>query len=140
MFVLTKSRCKQWIILRQKFSCCTVSTDIYIGHISLIHFRSWRTDLPKGACVLVATSVEHPDTPLIGGVRGVTLASRYLIEPCGSGKSRVTHICRLDLRFVPTFNLLLTLMNFYGNNCCMILYCTVDLCSDKLPNIFLLFC
>ena len=61
--------------------------------------RSWRTDLPpRGACVLVATSVEHEGAPLLGGVRAVTLASRYLIEPCGAGKSRLTHIARVDLR------------------------------------------
>lgn len=48
--------------------------------------------------MLVSTSVEHVDAPLIGGIRGVVLASRYLIEPCGSGKSRLTHICRIDLR------------------------------------------
>ncbi|XP_077864300.1 rho GTPase-activating protein 7-like [Saccoglossus kowalevskii] len=60
--------------------------------------RSWRADLPRGACVLVSTSVEHPDASLIGGIRGTILASRFLIEPCGAGKSRLTHICRLDTR------------------------------------------
>ena len=62
--------------------------------------RHWRADLPKGACVLVSTSVEHHNGPLLGGVRGVVLASRYLIEPCGSGKSRLTHISRVDVRLV----------------------------------------
>ncbi|XP_064637812.1 uncharacterized protein LOC135494012 isoform X2 [Lineus longissimus] len=60
--------------------------------------RAWKTGLPKGSCVLVATSIEHPEAPVLGGVRGVVLASRYLIEPCGSGKSRVTHIVRTDAR------------------------------------------
>ncbi|KAM4699430.1 stAR-related lipid transfer protein 13 isoform 2-T2 [Discoglossus pictus] len=60
--------------------------------------RTWRTDLPKGMCSLVAISVEHEEAPLIGGVRAVVLDSRYLIEPCGSGKSRLTHICRVDLK------------------------------------------
>ncbi|KAL0275758.1 UNVERIFIED_CONTAM: hypothetical protein PYX00_003520 [Menopon gallinae] len=61
--------------------------------------RSWRTDLPKGACVIVETSVEHPDAPvLLGGVRGVVLASRYLIEPCGSGRSRIVHLSRVDTK------------------------------------------
>ncbi|KAK6620869.1 hypothetical protein RUM43_011167 [Polyplax serrata] len=61
--------------------------------------RSWKTDLPKGACVIVETSVEHPDaTVLLGGVRGVVLASRYLIEPCGSGKSRIVHLSRVDTK------------------------------------------
>lgn len=45
--------------------------------------------------------MEHPDAPLlVGGVRGIVLASRYLIQPCGSGKSRVTHISRVDMRLV----------------------------------------
>ncbi|XP_070553254.1 rho GTPase-activating protein 7-like isoform X2 [Ptychodera flava] len=60
--------------------------------------RKWKTDLPRGACVLVSTSVEHPDAALIGGIRGTVLASRYLIEPCGAGKSRLTYICRIDSR------------------------------------------
>nr|CAD7394720.1 unnamed protein product [Timema cristinae] len=60
---------------------------------------SWRTDLPKGACVIVETSVEHPDGPvMLGGVRGIVLASRYLIEPCGSGKSRIMHLSRVDTK------------------------------------------
>ncbi|XP_060065888.1 uncharacterized protein LOC132546194 [Ylistrum balloti] len=60
--------------------------------------RSWRTDLPKGACCLVSFSVEHPKAELLGGVRSVELASHFLMEPCGTGKSRITHITRVDLR------------------------------------------
>lgn len=61
--------------------------------------RSWRNDLPKGACVIVETSVEHPDAPvMLGGTRGIVLASRYLIEPCGSGKSRIMHLSRVDTK------------------------------------------
>ncbi|XP_033211263.1 rho GTPase-activating protein 7 isoform X2 [Belonocnema kinseyi] len=61
--------------------------------------RSWRNDLPKDACVIVETSVEHPDAPImIGGTRGIVLASRYLIEPCGSGKSRIMHLSRVDTK------------------------------------------
>ncbi|XP_033101300.1 rho GTPase-activating protein 7-like isoform X2 [Anneissia japonica] len=60
--------------------------------------RSWRMDLPKGACVLVSTSVDHPDAPLIGGIRGTVLASRFLIDPCGSGKSKITYMCRVDTK------------------------------------------
>ncbi|XP_076876331.1 stAR-related lipid transfer protein 13 isoform X3 [Brachyhypopomus gauderio] len=59
--------------------------------------RTWRTDLPKGVCVLVSVSIEHEDCVSVGGVRGVVLESHYLLEPCGSGKSRLTHICRVDL-------------------------------------------
>lgn len=60
--------------------------------------RTWRTDLPKGMCTLVSLSVEHEEAPLLGGVRAVVMDSQYLIEPCGSGKSRLTHVCRVDLR------------------------------------------
>ncbi|XP_032647829.1 stAR-related lipid transfer protein 13 isoform X2 [Chelonoidis abingdonii] len=60
--------------------------------------RTWRTDLPKGMCTLVAVSVEHEEAPLIGGVRAIVMDSQYLIEPCGSGKSRLTHVCRIDLK------------------------------------------
>ncbi|XP_067890965.1 rho GTPase-activating protein 7 isoform X2 [Heterodontus francisci] len=60
--------------------------------------RTWRTNLPKGSCALVATSVEHNGTPVVGGVRANALTSRYLIEPCGSGKSKLTYLCRVDTR------------------------------------------
>ncbi|XP_054442518.1 stAR-related lipid transfer protein 13 isoform X2 [Pteronotus mesoamericanus] len=60
--------------------------------------RTWRTDLPKGMCALVSLSVEHEEAQLMGGVRAVVMDSQYLIEPCGSGKSRLTHVCRADLK------------------------------------------
>lgn len=64
-----------------------------------VPIRYWRTDLARGSCVVAETSVEHADAPvLVGGVRGIVLASRYLIQPCGSGKSRITHISRVDMR------------------------------------------
>jgi len=62
-------------------------------------FSSWQTDLPRGACVIVETSIDHAKAkPLFGAVRGVVLASRYLIEPCGSGRSRVMHLARVDVK------------------------------------------
>ncbi|XP_078254267.1 rho GTPase-activating protein 7 isoform X1 [Rhinoraja longicauda] len=60
--------------------------------------RTWKTNLPKGSCALVATSVEHSGTPVVGGVRANALTARYLIEPCGSGKSKLTYLCRIDTR------------------------------------------
>lgn len=61
--------------------------------------RSWRTDLPRGACVIVETSVAHPNAGLLmGGVRGVVLASRYLIEPTSNGRSKVMHLARVDTK------------------------------------------
>uniref|UniRef100_M4A6C4 Rho GTPase-activating protein 7 n=1 Tax=Xiphophorus maculatus TaxID=8083 RepID=M4A6C4_XIPMA len=61
--------------------------------------RTWITDLPKGACALVSTSVDHEGVPVVG-VRANVLTSRYYIEPCGTNKSRLTHISRTDLRLV----------------------------------------
>ncbi|XP_053772825.1 stAR-related lipid transfer protein 13 isoform X3 [Desmodus rotundus] len=60
--------------------------------------RTWRTDLPRGMCALVSLSVEHEEAQLMGGVRAVVMDSQYLMEPCGSGKSRLTHVCRADLK------------------------------------------
>ncbi|CAN0471617.1 unnamed protein product [Rangifer tarandus platyrhynchus] len=59
--------------------------------------RTWRTNLPKGACALLLTSVDHDRAPVVG-VRVNVLLARYLIEPCGSGKSKLTYMCRADLR------------------------------------------
>ncbi|CAH1153716.1 unnamed protein product [Phaedon cochleariae] len=59
--------------------------------------RTWRTDLPKDTCIIVETSVEYSDAlPVPNTSRAVILASRYLIEPCGSGKSRLIHFSRID--------------------------------------------
>ncbi|XP_019744938.1 rho GTPase-activating protein 7 isoform X1 [Hippocampus comes] len=59
--------------------------------------RTWVTDLPKGACALVSTSVDHGAAPMVG-VRANVLLSRYFIEPCGANKSRLTNISRIDCR------------------------------------------
>ncbi|XP_071614196.1 stAR-related lipid transfer protein 8 isoform X2 [Heliangelus exortis] len=61
--------------------------------------RRWCTDLPRGACLLISISVEH-DKLLVegGGVKAIILMSQYLIEPSAMGRSKVTHICRADLR------------------------------------------
>ena len=60
--------------------------------------RYWRTDLVKGACAMISTSVDHPDITEIHGVRAVELISHFLMEPCGSGKTRITHLTRTDTR------------------------------------------
>lgn len=63
--------------------------------------RTWRSDLPKDSCTIVETSVEYPGTIQVpGSTRGIVLASRYLIEPCGSGKSRLIHFSRVDTMLV----------------------------------------
>lgn len=73
----------------------------FLSKIRLFFFfflRTWRTNFPKGACVLLATSVDHDRAP-VAGVRVNVLLSRYLIEPCGTGKSKLTYMCRIDLRY-----------------------------------------
>ncbi|KAM4707280.1 rho GTPase-activating protein 7 isoform 2-T2 [Discoglossus pictus] len=59
--------------------------------------RHWRSNLQRGACVLSLTSVDHDHAPLLG-VRVNVLQSRYLIEPSSTGKSKLTFLCRADMR------------------------------------------
>ncbi|KAJ7356191.1 Dynein light chain Tctex-type [Desmophyllum pertusum] len=59
--------------------------------------RSW-TDLDRGVSALVSTSINHPRAPPSNGVPSIVLASRYLVEPLENGKSRLTHISRVDQR------------------------------------------
>ncbi|XP_032223242.2 rho GTPase-activating protein 7 isoform X3 [Nematostella vectensis] len=58
--------------------------------------RARRTNLAHGACALVCTSISHPSAPMTPGVQATLLAQRYLIEPLEAGRSRLTHITRLD--------------------------------------------
>ncbi|XP_061301567.1 stAR-related lipid transfer protein 8 isoform X2 [Pezoporus flaviventris] len=67
-------------------------------HRDCMVLRRWCTDLPRGACLLISISVEHDKLPVEGGVKAIVLTSQYLIEPSAMGRSRVTHICRADLR------------------------------------------
>ncbi|XP_073456862.1 stAR-related lipid transfer protein 8 [Aquarana catesbeiana] len=60
--------------------------------------RKWRTDLPRGGCVLVSTSVDHATGQPEEGVQAMIVSSQYLMEPCGMGRTRLTYICRADLR------------------------------------------
>ncbi|XP_060769178.1 stAR-related lipid transfer protein 8 isoform X2 [Neoarius graeffei] len=60
--------------------------------------RRWCTDLPRGGCILISSSVDHGNVQLEAGLRAVLLTSRIMIEPCGKGRSRLTHYCRADLR------------------------------------------
>ncbi|KAJ3589730.1 hypothetical protein NHX12_010573 [Muraenolepis orangiensis] len=78
-----------------QYSCHGMAPQPGIDYVVL---RSWRTDLCKGACALVCVSVEHEDSPCTAALRGVVLESQYLLEPCGTGKTRLTHISRVDLR------------------------------------------
>ncbi|XP_060719669.1 stAR-related lipid transfer protein 8 [Tachysurus vachellii] len=60
--------------------------------------RRWCTDQTRGVCVLISSSVDHGNVQLEAGIRAVLLTSRIMIEPCGKGRSRLTHYCRADLR------------------------------------------
>ncbi|KAM4547203.1 stAR-related lipid transfer protein 13 isoform 2-T2 [Fundulus diaphanus] len=77
------------------YSCCNMAPQPSCDYVVL---RSWRTDLCKESCALVCVSIEHDDSPCVGAVRGVVLESQYLLEPSGTGKTKVTHISRVDLR------------------------------------------
>ncbi|XP_072301980.1 stAR-related lipid transfer protein 13 isoform X2 [Eucyclogobius newberryi] len=78
-----------------QYSCRNMAPQSSSDYVVL---RSWRTDLCKGSCALVCASVDHEDSPRTGAVRGVVLESQYLLEPSGTGRTRLTHICRVDLR------------------------------------------
>ncbi|NXU47192.1 STA13 protein, partial [Turnix velox] len=67
-------------------------------HRDYVVLRRWYTDLPRGACLLISISVEHDKVPVEGGVKAIVLTSHYLMEPSTMGRSKVTHICRADLR------------------------------------------
>lgn len=60
--------------------------------------RSWQYDAASQSYVLVATSVSHPSAGLQGGIRAMQLATSYLVEPLDSDKSRLSYICRVDMR------------------------------------------
>ncbi|CAF3420018.1 unnamed protein product [Rotaria socialis] len=81
-----------------------LSKNLPVGSSSLVSssaitsFISTQNSQQREACVLVCTSIEHPKArcpPKL--VRAVTLASRYLIQSYGCGKSKVTHLSRVDL-------------------------------------------
>ncbi|KAJ8281298.1 hypothetical protein GJAV_G00065940 [Gymnothorax javanicus] len=62
-----------------------------------IVLRTWATDLPKGACALVSSSVCHSGAKPMG-VQANVLTSCYYMEPCGPAKTRLTHLSRIDCR------------------------------------------
>lgn len=82
----------------QDLICCYWSFAFVFWFLTVLFCRSWRTDLCKGSCALVCVSVEHDDSLRTGAVKGVVLESQYLLEPCGTARTRLTHISRVDLR------------------------------------------
>ncbi|KAJ0004580.1 hypothetical protein NQD34_010794 [Periophthalmus magnuspinnatus] len=78
-----------------QYSCRNMAPQSSSDYVVL---RSWRTDLHRGSCALVYVSVDHEDSPRTGALKGVVLESQYLLELSGTGRTRLTHICRVDLR------------------------------------------
>ncbi|KAG5843256.1 hypothetical protein ANANG_G00148840 [Anguilla anguilla] len=64
-----------------------------LDHVLL---RTWQRDPSSGATVLAAASTEHPDAR--PGVRAQVLTCVHLLEPLGTGRARLTHVCRTDTR------------------------------------------
>lgn len=60
--------------------------------------RSWKVNLTTGSCTLVCQSVEYPRTHAGFSVPAEVQASHYHIEPCGSGRCRLTLISRIDFK------------------------------------------
>lgn len=85
-----------WSSSFSKF-CSDFMLGFFKSTLVTLFTRTWVTDLPKGACALVCTSVDH-DGAAVVGVRVNVFTSRYYIEPCGGNKSRLTHISRIDCR------------------------------------------
>ena len=80
----------------------TTATQVPVCTRDFTVLRSWRNDLPRGTCLVAETSIEHADAPAssqgAGVIRGIVLASRYLIQPCGARKSRLIHLARVDVK------------------------------------------
>lgn len=62
-------------------------------------YRSLHTHLTREACIVIETSIDEPGVVFPQrAAKGVVLASRYLIEPCGSGRSKILHFSRVDIK------------------------------------------
>ncbi|CAF0854767.1 unnamed protein product [Didymodactylos carnosus] len=76
----------------------TVGSSSSASSSAIQSFTQQQQQQKRESCVLVCTSIEHPKAhcpPTL--VRAVTLASRYLIQSYGCGKSKITHLSRVDL-------------------------------------------
>lgn len=62
----------------------------------MLFSRSWQQGGGGGGwCAVAETSVAHGNSNA-EGARGVVLASRYLAQPAGKGRSRLVHLARVD--------------------------------------------
>ncbi|XP_026332078.1 stAR-related lipid transfer protein 13 isoform X3 [Hyposmocoma kahamanoa] len=74
------------------------STSINLPPRDYCVLRSWQQGGAAGGggwCAIAETSVAHGSVPQEGS-RGVVLASRYLAQPAGKGRSRLVHLARVD--------------------------------------------
>ncbi|UJR21044.1 hypothetical protein I4U23_024144 [Adineta vaga] len=69
-----------------------VGSSLSASSSAIASFMSTQNKQCKETCVLVCTSIEHPKVHC-----PPTLASRYLIQSYGCGKSKVIHLNRVDL-------------------------------------------
>ncbi|XP_070772995.1 rho GTPase-activating protein 7 [Enoplosus armatus] len=60
-------------------------------------FRTWQADPSSGPLYLSSVSTEHPEV-LLEGVRAHVHSCLYLLEPTGTRRTRLTHLCRTDTR------------------------------------------
>lgn len=96
---LVKWQCIQRLDNKSDIFHYTCAANVPSASRDFCILRSWRTDLPRGTCLIVETSIEHTEVPVsCASTRGIVLASRYLIEPCGAGKSRLVHLSRVDTK------------------------------------------
>ncbi|CAF89938.1 unnamed protein product, partial [Tetraodon nigroviridis] len=59
--------------------------------------RIWQADPTCGPLYLSSVSTEHPEV-LPEGVRAHVHSCLYLLEPSGTRRTRLTHVCRTDTR------------------------------------------
>uniref|UniRef100_A0A673KI69 Si:dkeyp-23e4.3 n=1 Tax=Sinocyclocheilus rhinocerous TaxID=307959 RepID=A0A673KI69_9TELE len=97
------SICDHVDVAVKKVSCsavCGISLhDFSITTFPFSSCRMWQSDHSMGSLFVSSTSVEHAAVA-VRGVRAQVFCSFFLIEPLGSKKSRVTHLCRTDMRCV----------------------------------------
>ncbi|XP_037834972.1 rho GTPase-activating protein 7 isoform X2 [Kryptolebias marmoratus] len=59
--------------------------------------RTWRADPSSGPLYLSSVSTDDPEVPP-EGIRVLVHACLYLLEPAGTTRTRLTHLCRTDTR------------------------------------------
>lgn len=92
--------CAQFDTGEKKGLILELNTILYVHFIRSCPRRAWQSDPSSGPLYVAATSVEHADVPS-RGVTARVLCCMFLVEAMGPRKSRLTHFCRTDTRWVP---------------------------------------